>query len=105
STFGVYDRRRPATGAITEDFPRGQGRGYGNYKAAKELILEAYAAAYGFELIMLRPANVFGLGHFWSGSSGGRKMQALLEAGLDGTTASVPASEATANEYIYAKDM
>jgi len=31
---------------ITEDFPRGQGRGYGNYKAAKELILEAYAAAY-----------------------------------------------------------
>jgi len=25
----------------------------------------------GFELIMLRQANVFGLGHFWSGSSGG----------------------------------
>src|SRR5258708_6414247 len=43
STFGVYDRRRPATGMIAEDFPRGQGRGYGNYKAAKELILEAYA--------------------------------------------------------------
>jgi len=105
STFGVYDRRRPATGLITEDFPRGQGRGYGNYKAAKELILEAYAVAYGFELIMLRPANVFGLGHFWSGSSGGRKMQALLEAGLNGATASIPASETVANEYIYAKDM
>ena len=105
STFGVYDRRRPAKGLITEDFPRGQGRGYGNYKAAKELILEAYAVAYGFELIMLRPANVFGLGHFWSGSSGGRKMQALLEAGLNGSTASIPASETMANEYIYAKDM
>jgi nucleoside-diphosphate-sugar epimerase len=105
STFGVYDRRRPATGMITEDFPRGQGRGYGNYKAAKELILEAYAAAYGFELIMLRPANVFGLGHFWSGSSGGRKMQALLEAGLNGGTASIPPSETIANEYVYARDM
>src|SRR5712671_1985206 len=105
STFGVYDRRRPANGPVTEDFPRGQGRGYGNYKAAKELILEAYVVAYGFELIMLRPANVFGLGHFWSGSSGGRKMQSLVEAGLNGGTARIPASETVANEYVYAKDM
>jgi len=105
STFGVYDRRRPADGLITEDFPRGQGRGYGNYKAAKELILEAYASVYRFEVIMLRPANVFGLGHFWSGSSGGQKMQALAQAGLDGGTARIPASETTPNEYVYAKDV
>src|SRR5712671_4582596 len=105
STFGVYDRRRPATGMITEDFPRGQGRGYGNYKAAKELILEAYAGVYGFELIMLRPANVFGLGHFWAGSSGGQKMQNLVEAGLDGSTARLAASDAAAGEYIYAADV
>jgi UDP-glucose 4-epimerase len=105
STFGVYDRRRPASGAVNEDFPRGQGRGYGNYKAAKELILEAYAVACGFELVMLRPANVFGLGHFWSGSSGGRKMQNLIEAGLDGRTARIAAAEATPNEYVYAKDV
>ena len=105
STFGVYDRRRPAPGPIAEDFPRGQGRGYGNYKAAKELILEAYAGVYGFELIVLRPANVFGLGHFWSGSSGGRRMQALAEAALTGGTARIAASDATANEYVYAKDV
>ncbi len=105
STFGVYDRRRKISGAVKEDFPRGQGRGYGNYKAAKELILEAYAAAYGFELIMLRPANVFGLGHFWSGSSGGQKMQNLIEAAHAGQTARIPAAEAVANEYIYAKDI
>src|SRR5882672_7873200 len=105
STFGVYDRRRPATGMITEDFPRGGARGYGNYKGAKELILEAYAAAFGFELIMLRPANVFGLGHFWSGSSGGQKMHNLIVAGLDGTRARIPASETMANEYVYAKDV
>lgn len=105
STFGVYDMRRPVTGPVTEDFPRGAGRGYGNFKGAKELILEAYAAQYGFELIMLRPANVFGYGHFWGGSSGGAKMQALLEAGLTGKKALIPASETMANEYVYADDM
>jgi UDP-glucose 4-epimerase len=105
STFGVYDRRRETNAPVAEDFPRGSGRGYGNYKVAKELILEAYANAHGFELIMLRPANVFGLGHFWSGSSGGQKMQRLLEAGLNGQTARIPSAETMANEYIYAKDM
>jgi nucleoside-diphosphate-sugar epimerase len=105
STFGVYDRRREANEPVTESFPRGGSRGYGNYKVAKELILEAYADAYGFELIMLRPANVFGLGHFWSGSSGGRKMQRLIEAGFGGTSARIPSAETMANEYIYARDM
>ena len=105
STFGVYDSRRVSTGPIDEDFPRGGTRGYGNYKGAKELILEAYAQAHGFELIMLRPANVFGLGHFWSGSSGGQKMQTLIEAGIDGGVAEIPLSETMNNEYVYAADV
>jgi UDP-glucose 4-epimerase len=105
STFGTYDMRRPVNGPIGEDFPHGGRRGYGNYKAAKELILDAYAGTYNFELIMLRPANVFGLGHFWSGSSGGQKMQALLEAGIDSRPARIPSSETMANEYVYAPDM
>jgi nucleoside-diphosphate-sugar epimerase len=54
---------------------------------------------------MLRPANVFGLGHFWSGSSGGRRMQTLLEAVLDAAETKIPASDAIENEYIYAKDV
>ncbi len=105
STFGVYDRRRMGNAPMTEDFPRGGGRGYGNYKVAKELILEAYANLHGFELIVLRPANVFGFGHFWSGSGGGKKMQDLLEAGLEGRTARIEQSQTMANEYIYTKDM
>src|SRR5262249_6953395 len=105
STFGVYDRRREANAPVTEGFPRGGARGYGNYKGAKELILEAYAAAFRFELIMLRPANVFGLGHFWSGSSGGQKMHNLVVAGLDGKAARIASAETMANEYIYAKDI
>ncbi|HEY4135177.1 MAG TPA: NAD(P)-dependent oxidoreductase [Alphaproteobacteria bacterium] len=106
STFGVYDTRREIAGPLKEDFPRGGvGRGYANSKVAKELILEAYKNMYGFELVVLRPANVYGLGHFWSGSSGGEKMQALLEAGVMGVPARLRMSDTIANEYIYAKDV
>ena len=105
STFGVYDWRRPMSAPVAEDFPRGPGRGYGNFKVAKEMILEAHARLHGYELAMLRPANVYGVGHFWGGSSGGAKMQALVAAGINGDTARIPAAEAGANEYIYAKDV
>lgn len=105
STFGVYDTRRPVADKIAEDFPRGAGRGYGNFKAAKELLLEAYADLHKFELVMLRPANVYGFGHFWAGSSGGAKMQSLLEAGVTGRKARIPSAETMANEYVYARDM
>ena len=105
STFGVYDGRRAQPEPSAESFPRGPGGGYGNSKVAKELILESYQRKYGFQLVMLRPANVFGLGHFWSGSGGGEKMQALMEAGSAGKTARIAEDETMTNEYIYAKDM
>ncbi len=105
STFGVYDWRRPLAGKITEDFPLGPGRAYGNFKVAKEMILEAYAAQFKIELVMLRPANVFGVGHFWGGSSGGAKMQELMKAGIAGRPARISASEAADVEYVYAKDV
>ena len=105
STMGVYDSRREYTEAVKEDFHRGTGKAYGNYKVAKELILEAYANEFKFELMMIRLANVYGLGHFWAGSSGGIKMQALLEAGVDGTKAKIPTNETMDNEYIYATDV
>lgn len=104
STMGVYDTRRKTDANVPEDFPRGARRGYGNYKAAKELVLEAYADQYRFELLILRPANVYGFGHFFAGSSGGMKMQALVEAAIDGASARVPSSETMANEYVYSRD-
>ena len=105
STMGVYDARRQTNANVPENFYRGPGRGYGNYKAAKEMILEAYADEHKFELLILRPANVYGFGHFFAGSSGGMKMQALAEAGLDGKSAKIPSSETMANEYVYWKDI
>lgn len=105
STYGVYDRRLPAPAAIDEDFPRGGARGYGVYKGAQELVLQAYAGAFGFELAMLRPANVFGVGHFWSGSSGGRKLQNLALAGIDRGVARFEVSDVVDSEYIYSPDV
>ena len=105
STFGTYDWRRQINGPIAETAPLGPGRPYGSFKAAKEMILEAYAGLYKFELVMLRPANVFGLGHFWAGSSGGAKMQALMEAGISGRVARIASAETMDNEYVYAKDV
>jgi UDP-glucose 4-epimerase len=105
STFGVYDWRRPTPEPLAEDFPRGAGRAYGNFKAAQELIFEAYRKKFGFGLITLRPANVYGVGHFWAGSSGGEKVHNLLVAGITGEPASIPEEQTMDFEYVYAKDV
>jgi nucleoside-diphosphate-sugar epimerase len=105
STFGVYDWRKDAPKPIDEDFPKGSGVPYGNSKVAKELLLDAYQRMHKFELMVIRPANVYGLGHFWSGSGGGEKIQALLVSGLKAETAKIPEEQTMAFEYIYCKDI
>lgn len=105
STFGVYDWRRSAPEPVEETFYRGSGVPYGNSKVAKELLLEAYRNIYNFELMVVRPANVYGLGHFWSGSGGGEKIQALLMSGLKGEPARIPQEQTMAFEYVYCKDL
>ncbi|MCY4439020.1 MAG: NAD(P)-dependent oxidoreductase, partial [Deltaproteobacteria bacterium] len=105
STFGAYDRRRATNEPTHEDMPRGPGAGYGNSKATKELMAEAYQRLYGFELLTLRLANAYGLGHFWGGSGGGEKVQMLLEAGIRGEVARIPQAQTMTFEYVYAKDM
>jgi UDP-glucose 4-epimerase len=105
STFGVYDWRRITEGPVSEDEVRGQGTPYSNSKVSQELILEAYTLKYGFETIVLRPANVFGVGHFAAGSGGGQKVQDLVTAGITGAPARIPEEQTMAFVYIYAKDI
>ena len=104
STFGVYDRRQEGKVHFNEDFPRASDNAYGASKVAKEMVLESYQGIYGFELVMIRPANVFGFGHFAGGSSGGEKVQNLVAAGVRGETARIPNSQTMAFEYVYCKD-
>jgi nucleoside-diphosphate-sugar epimerase len=106
SSSGVYDRRLAAgAAAIDETAARGSSGPYANLTLAKEAALEAYASVGAFELVVLRPASVFGLGHFGGGSAGGRRVQRLLLAGLRGEEIVLPAAEAVSNEYVYAKDV
>lgn len=105
SSTGVYDWRRPTRGPVSESFPRGSGGPYSNFNVAKELVLEAHALQDGFELAIIRTASVIGLGHGVGGSGGTRKIRALAEAGLSGEPAKIPAHQAMAYEYVYAKDL
>jgi nucleoside-diphosphate-sugar epimerase len=105
STFGVYDRRGGEPDAIDETFHRGPGEAYGNSKVAKELMVEAYQRLYGFELIVLRLANVYGVGHFAGGSGGGEMIQSMLQTGIKGGVVKIAQEVARDFEYIYYKDL
>ena len=105
STFGAYNWRVPASEPMKETFPRGSGLPYSNSKVAQELILEAYQSHYGYDVVILRPANVFGVGHFWGGSGGGEKVQTLVESGIRGVTAHIREEQTMSFEYVYSKDM
>jgi nucleoside-diphosphate-sugar epimerase len=105
STWGVYDWSRAGDAPVDENAPLGAGSAYSNSKVCQELIFEAYQKKYGFELVMLRPANVFGVGHFWSGSAGGEKVQTLIESGLRGEVARIPEAQTKDFVYLYGNDM
>ena len=72
---------------------------------ANEHIAEAYATHYGFELVFVRPSNVFGYNHFRGGSGGGMTVHSVVEAGLTGEPLVVPAIRGRAFEYVYGKDL
>jgi len=55
--------------------------------------------------MMLRLANVYGLGHFWSGSGGGEMVQKLLQNGLTGTMTRIAQQQTRDFEYVYFKDV
>ena len=105
STFGVYDRRGGEPAPIDETFHRGPGEAYGNSKVAKELMVEAYQRLYGFELIVLRLANVYGVGHFAGGSGGGEMVQNMLQTGIKGGVVKINQEVARDFEYVYYKDL
>jgi UDP-glucose 4-epimerase len=105
STFGVYDRRQGEPHPIDEGFRRGPGEAYGNSKVAKELMVEAYQRMYSFELIVLRLANVYGVGHFAGGSGGGEMVQKMLQTGIKGGVVRIPQEVARDFEYVYYKDL
>ena len=105
SSFGAYNWDAAVQKRVTEDFPLGGSGLYGATKAANEHLLGALADLGGFELIILRPAAVFGRGHYRGGSSVGILMHELIEGAKGGEIVRLPEARLGMNEYVYAKDV
>ena len=105
STFGVYDRSKIAAGPITEDAPTGGHNLYTVTKSCSEQLVGAYGALYHLDAVILRPAAVFGRGHYAGGSTVGMIMRDLAREILKGGPVTIDASVYFANEYVYAKDV
>ena len=89
----------------TRIFAADPAKPYGNSKVAKELMVEAYQRMFGFELIVLRLANVYGVGHFAGGSGGGEMVQNMLQTGIKGGVVKIAQEVARDFEYVYYKDL
>lgn len=106
SSMAVYDfDRLPSGTLIREDAPVGPKNLYGASKLSAEILLQQYASLYAIEIIVLRPAGVFGRGRYVGGSWMGRIVNRIVEAALSGREVSVETKWIGTNEFIYCKDV
>jgi UDP-glucose 4-epimerase len=105
STFGVYDWDHIKKGPVTEDFPRWATQFYQATKVANELLLGAYKIYYGLETVVIRPASVYGPGHYRGGSGGGKNMAELARSCLGNGAIELHEKRIGSNDFVYAKDV
>ncbi len=105
STFGTYDRSKIKEGPIREDFPIGGHNLYTATKASSEHLLHAYASLYKLDTVIIRPAGVFGRGHYVGGSTVGMIIRDLALNTIKGKPFTIDAKTYFTNEYVYAKDV
>lgn len=105
STFGTYDRSKITEGPIREDFPIGGHNFYTVTKVCSEHLVHAYADSYQLDSIIIRPAGVFGRGHYVGGSTVGMIMRDLALNIIKGKPFTIGAHIYSTNEYVYAKDV
>jgi UDP-glucose 4-epimerase len=104
STFGVYDRPK-IKAPITEDAPIGGHNLYTTTKICSEHLLHSYTHLYGLDTVIIRPAGVFGRGHYVGGSTVGMVMRDLALKLIRGEPFAIDAKTYFPNEYVYAKDV
>ncbi|MBI2357702.1 MAG: NAD(P)-dependent oxidoreductase [Deltaproteobacteria bacterium] len=105
STFGVYDWENIRRGPVKEDFPLGGHTFYHATKIANELLLDAYRRFYDFEGVVIRPASVYGPGHYRGGSTGGMNINELVRACLGNGAIAIDEKRIGKNDFAYAKDV
>ena len=105
STFGVYDRAKIKEGPIREDAPIAGHNLYTATKACLEHLVHAYAAQYKLDAVIIRPAGVFGRGHYVGGSTVGMIVRDLALNIIRREPFTIDAKTYFTNEYVYAKDV
>jgi UDP-glucose 4-epimerase len=105
SSFGVYDRDQIHTETIDETAPLGRNRLYGACKVSIEQLVTALSLHYQIQTTILRPAAVFGHGHFVGGSGVGIAMADLMAQILTSDQLTLRRQDFPDNEYIYSKDV
>jgi len=105
STFGAYDRSKIKEGPIREDHPIGGHNLYTTTKVCSEHLVHAYTHLYNLDTVIIRPAGVFGRGHYVGGSTVGMIMRDLALNVMKGDPITLDGKIYFANEYVYAKDV
>ncbi|OGQ81124.1 MAG: hypothetical protein A3F90_04035 [Deltaproteobacteria bacterium RIFCSPLOWO2_12_FULL_60_19] len=105
STFGVYDREKIKPGPVTEDAPIGGHNLYTTTKVCSEHLLHAYTYQYNLDSVIVRPAGVFGRGHYVGGSTVGKVVRDFALTVIKGAPFTIDAKLYFSNEYVYAKDV
>lgn len=105
STTGVYDLDRCVSQPMTELSPTSAATVYPAGKLAAEHILEAYAKATELTVVVLRVANIYGRGHYVTGSIGGQSFNALVQPVAEGRAGVVLAGARGRGEWVYVKDV
>lgn len=105
STFGVYDREKIKPGPVTEDAPIGGHNLYTTTKVCSEHLLHAYTYQYNLDSVIVRPAGVFGRGHYVGGSTVGQVVRDFALNVIKGAPFTIDAKVYFSNEYVYAKDV
>ena len=70
----------PAAGALDEEYPCAPKGIYGSLKLAGEILVKAYAQAYGLQYTIIRPSALYG-----AGCVSGRVIQKFIEAARAGS--------------------
>ena len=105
SSFGVYDRDHINAPNIAESAPLGRDRLYGACKVSIEQLLNALSKHYQIPTLILRPAAVFGHGHFTGGSGVGIAMADLVAQIIHSDTLTLERQNFPDNEYIYCEEV
>ena len=105
STLGVYDRSKIKEGPIREVHPIGGHNLYTTTKVCSEHLVHSYAHLYNLDTVIIRPAGVFGRGHYVGGSTVGMIMRDLALNIIKADPFTLDAKSYFANEYVYAKDV